>query len=462
VVRYHVSQRLSLIFIHSLTPPILTTHDTLHISNENWCRTEVRIEIAFNLYYEFFGAPDIIIINTVLWDVRGCIYKQGTSDFDDFISQMMGNLDDRLHQIDVNIKNRSTSDTAHHVHVGLRTAPWITRDAEMIDEYNTRIRHLASVRHMAIFFDPDVDLWSAVNGVRSLEHQEHMFRDVTHPRNFYLASLAEKYLGYTYTTNMHFVGQNLSITSTEQPCSWATINRLEIEHTLLRCPPDIFKVNLLCSNTTISKALSTKLFEHRSSQDTYDIFFDNLDQFYFSPYHEGKRQLFDGLTNQFMESMALGPGDVLFVRPEILERFDHSGRIPNNSHFYDCDNADYLVITTDGRNFLKRGNGEGILESCRCATGLDVFFPSEFIIRDVDTVFADTFARRVDGPDIFCQPTLIRHHNERQVFMLDSYVLHPVNSMQALIGHGLDVVDDVKVLSNHAFLREIPIGAEFI
>jgi len=189
------------------------THDDWHVN------TPDRINASIAAYFDRVGAPDLVTLNSILWDAAhffsktyggwnahvGQEPKRGDYDvkhsqlYDAACASFETDLRKRLLDIEsaLSINLRTTNTKTIRARMGLRTAVWSRANGLLVHSFNDIVRKLAA-EFGVLLYDYDADLWSSVNFVTLQEKK--ILRDAIHPHQLHTRMAAEKMLRNVYSS----------------------------------------------------------------------------------------------------------------------------------------------------------------------------------------------------------------------------------------------------------------------
>ena len=199
----------SIAFVHLFGSMPFGPYMYVDNAQDKLANTLPRIEKALFDYFHEFGAPDMIIYQTIMWDFRPIENGLGldlepitnlNSTLEIFAQNTMDRLDDVIRLGGFIFGNDTFT-------LGLRTMPRGTRGWKLLHALNQIVRDIARKRSLFLY-DYDLDIWcgrdSTTNTTDSLKKRHvNTFRDEYHPNQHYSAIAGRKIVGQQHTLLFH-------------------------------------------------------------------------------------------------------------------------------------------------------------------------------------------------------------------------------------------------------------------
>lgn len=425
--------------------------------------TVPRIEKALQLYENQIGAPDIVIFQSILWDLRPLSvsgdleYMNHTSpEWNTTLQAFKKNTQDRIEDIIKLTKHTRAS-------IGVRTQPRVKGGWMIMHAMNEFIRAFAEKKRLVIY-DYDADVWCG--------HEHHSinlrhsilraFRDGVHPNVHFSAIAGAKLVGEQYTLFLQVPQHNHQSNITQD-----------------------FNGSLFSSNTK-SNALNFVTLEclhYRDGQivailvSTRPYFnpfsFTSLpsDILYFAYCDENNSRVLWNISVSILLHLNLGPGDLFHLQPDSLSGYNKSILKYETMLFpslflkrwhYDDD----FVVEAGGALFVKVTHGCHNLASPR---QLHLFNKST---NDIYHVHGNQAAARAimrnflpctlaSIDERYSNGTLVRVKAERQVYILIDGYRVAIPGLAVFTKYGYDF-SQVVIFDDSKMLDFIPIREGFL
>ena len=194
-----------------------------HYNSDNYVATPARIGVAIDGHFRRIGAPDIVVFNSVMWDVTRLYEQQGTwnnggrghGDYDlthsaiynssvlEFEINMRKRIVDIENSLARNLNITYSNATIRQIRdiMGLRTGVYNKANGPLVHAFNNVVRSLCSELQLTLY-DYDRDLWGDVGFNVSLEKE--LLRDFIHPIKHYTALAAEKLLLNRFSSQLTY------------------------------------------------------------------------------------------------------------------------------------------------------------------------------------------------------------------------------------------------------------------
>lgn len=189
------------------------THDDWHVNSPD------RINASIAAYFDRVGVPDLVTLNSILWDTahffsktyggwnahvgqeprRGDYDVKNSPLYDAACTSFEADLRKRLLDIEsaLGINLRTTNTKSIRARMGLRTAVWSKANGLLLHAFNDIARRIAAEVGI-LLYDYDTDLWSSVDF--DVSQEKKILRDAIHPQQLHTRLAAEKMLRNVYTS----------------------------------------------------------------------------------------------------------------------------------------------------------------------------------------------------------------------------------------------------------------------
>lgn len=274
-----------------------------------------RIPLGWKLYTEQYGLPDRVIFSTIHWDLHKVIIDRNPADlipFTDFWNQTVetfnSNVNDRIDQI-LNLINVSINGSTHTINFGLRTAVWNMKGGLLLDAFNDIIRKIANNRNITLY-DYDNDVHSTTKWQRNEEVETKiLLRDWLHPKEVFASRAGDKMLSSRYS-NYYFYRGAYSPTTPQ----------LYISPVVKKTKPlRVQEISLI----------SEGLGNNYTKENTGNQEFNNFTYFTIYDNHDEGWKRYQRPSINFIKSLNLGFGDILYLPSSEIEAIPLVGEVPN-------------------------------------------------------------------------------------------------------------------------------------
>ena len=410
-----------------------------------YSHTEIRINKAVELYKAQVGEPTEVIFQSELWDARTHIVNEqlnrtSNPHWDQVLAEFRFNVITRVNQI--------KGLFAPSVTVGLRTCPWTPYGGDLLREYNNIVRNITATEKL-LLYDYHKDVWGAVGYNFSAENVANMFRDSHHPVERFSLYAAEKLLGYRYTSNL--IHPNRSYDEVEKE------EDIDIIYHQNRTDNIFFGFIKFMDASNLSSSGS---MEEKGIEDT------NL--YYSEIWHDGIH-IWSNFSHAFSRAFYFGQEDVLRLKSPYHSKWpikfegdfyrDNSALRARIEIIYsnpkvgvNCSDGVFYVIHNGYMRFVNMTRNSSmtfipLLHVPQVVSGVDYFYLKHYL------------PGRHVPLEYYADNTLIRMHNDRQVYVVINGTKHPVTKA-AFFSHGweFDWVKEVPTMYQSDINSELPSG----
>lgn len=401
---------------------------------DKFAKTVPRIQKAIELYINQFDMPTIVFYNSILWDLRIFYVNGGLNETSpDFNST----LDTWNYDVNERIDDFFKIFEGTNVKIGLRTSPYYNDNnvGFLMTQYNILMRNIAKNRNLTLY-DFDLDVWSTGFVNYNYDFHDMLFRDSCHPKRIFMIRAAEKLLGYRYTSYYNYFNNHITIQNSTSLCQYNVYRNQD--HLDLQD----------CANFSIELVQSSQ-YDTASESTLNEVFFlSNLND---TLYRWNK------VTSMFLLKTCFSPGDILSVHNNSIDALPYG---PEESVPYEIfNNANITIVTSNQSFFLVQNN---VVRSTNNKNTFAFFlklYENMPTISNVSYFWVNFLSEPWDDhlPDIFDDNTLLRLHDEKQVYVVLNQTRHAIPSISVFTSHGYDF-ENVKVLTHKHVLELLPLG----
>ena len=410
-----------------------------------YSHSEPRINKAVELYKAQVGEPTEVIFQSELWDARPhIVYEQlnrtSNNHWEEVLSEFRSNVIARVNQIKKLF--------AASVTVGLRTCPWTPYGGDLLKEFNEIVRNI-TISEKLLLYDYHKDVWGPVSYNYSAENLAAMFRDSHHPVERFSLYAAEKLLGYRFSSNL--IHPNRSDDETEKEADIDIIYHQNRSDNVFFGFIKFLDSGNLSSTGFMMGVNYTNIFYSELSHDGIHIW-SNFPPAFSRAFYFSEEDVLILNSPTHSRWPIIFEGDFYRNNSDIraaIERVYSAPRVGVN-----CSDGVFYIIRDGYMRFVNISRDPSMsfmpyLHVPVVVSGVDYFYIKHYL------------PGRHIPLEYYAENSLIRMHNERQVYLITNGTKHPVMSGKAFFSHGweFDWVKEVP-LSYKKDVNEMASGLE--